>query len=79
MTASGKGITYANGFFIAADADLFPFGTKVRIPGYHDGEMVEVVDRGSAIKGHRLDVFFPTHEQASGWGRKWLPVEKMTR
>jgi 3D (Asp-Asp-Asp) domain-containing protein len=74
ITASGKPITADDGFFVAADADRFPFGAKLRIPGYHDGQTVEVLDRGSAILGPRLDVFFPTHEQATAWGRQWLPV-----
>jgi 3D (Asp-Asp-Asp) domain-containing protein len=33
-----------------------------------------MIDRGSAIKGEHLDVFFPTHEQALQWGRQRLPV-----
>ena len=74
VTASGKGVDYAEGFFIAADAAVFPFGSMLRVPGYHDGKKSEVVDRGSDIKGPRLDVFFPTHEQAAAWGRQWLPV-----
>lgn len=74
VTASGKPVTANDGFFVAADADRLPFGAKVRIPGYHDGETVEVLDRGSAILGPRLDVFFPTHEQAAAWGRQWLAV-----
>jgi 3D (Asp-Asp-Asp) domain-containing protein len=74
VTASGKPVTANDGFFVAADADRLPFGAKVRIPGYHDGQTVEVLDRGSAILGPRLDVFFPTHEEAMAWGRQWLPV-----
>jgi hypothetical protein len=33
-----------------------------------------VLDRGGAIKGHRLDVLFPTHEQARAWGVRKLRV-----
>jgi 3D (Asp-Asp-Asp) domain-containing protein len=72
-TASGKSVNYNAGRFVAADTALLPFGSKVIVPGY--GQMpVEVIDRGSAIKGNRLDVFFPTHEQATSWGRQWIPV-----
>ena len=35
------------------------------IPGYGK---VPVLDRGGAIKGNRLDVYFPTHKQALQWG-----------
>jgi len=33
-----------------------------------------VIDRGGSIKGNRLDVFFPTHQQAVDWGRRWVQV-----
>jgi 3D (Asp-Asp-Asp) domain-containing protein len=72
-TASGKSVDYNTGRFVAADTALLPFGSKVIVPGYTQGP-VEVIDRGSAIKGNRLDVFFPTHEQAMSWGRQWIPV-----
>jgi 3D (Asp-Asp-Asp) domain-containing protein len=74
MTASGKDVGYNGGVFVAADTDLFAFGSQFSIPGYHQGQPVEVVDRGSAIKGDHLDVYFPTHEQALQWGRQRLPV-----
>jgi 3D (Asp-Asp-Asp) domain-containing protein len=74
MTASGKDVSYNGGVFVAADTDHYAFGSKFSIPGYHDGQSVEVIDRGSAIKGDHLDVFFPTHEQALQWGRQRLPV-----
>ena len=74
ITASGKPVDYNGGAFAAADPDLFPFGAKLAVPGYHDGHTVEVIDRGSAIKGAKVDVFFPTHEQAESWGRQWVAV-----
>lgn len=74
ITASGKPIDYNAGAFVAADADLFQFGAKLSVPGYHDAKTVEVIDRGSAIKGAKVDVFFPTHEQAEAWGRQWVAV-----
>jgi 3D (Asp-Asp-Asp) domain-containing protein len=74
MTASGNDVSYNGGAFVAADTTHYAFGTKLSIPGYHDGQSVEVIDRGSAIKGDHLDVFFPTHEQAVEWGRQRLPV-----
>ena len=72
ITASGKLVTADNGQFVAADASL-PFGTKLIIPGYGNGS-VEVLDRGGAIRGNHLDVFFPTHEEALKWGRRMLVV-----
>lgn len=74
LTASGRSIAYNGGQFVAADKKLFKFGTKLTIPGYAGGEPVEVIDRGGAIKGYHIDVFFPTHEQAKEWGRKRIAV-----
>lgn len=57
---------------IAADTDHYPFGTRMHVPGYGWGA---VRDRGGAIKTpHRIDIFFPTREQALQWGRRQLDV-----
>jgi 3D (Asp-Asp-Asp) domain-containing protein len=74
LTASGRRISYNGGRFVAADTNLLPFGTKLIIPGYHDDRPVQVQDRGGAIKGRHLDVFFPSHRQAMEWGKQWLTV-----
>jgi len=68
-TASG---TKAKKGTIAADTNVFPFGTRMRIPGYGDGV---VEDRGGAIKGGKIDLFFKTHKQALEWGRQTVTVE----
>lgn len=73
VTASGKDITYNNGKFVAADTSVLPFGTRLLINGY-DTKPVEVIDRGGAIKGNKLDVYFSTHEEALRWGRQHIPV-----
>lgn len=70
FTASGQA---AKGFFIAAPPDI-PFGTLLAVPGYAHGFPVPVLDRGCAIKGNKLDVFFPTHQEALNWGVKYLKV-----
>jgi 3D (Asp-Asp-Asp) domain-containing protein len=73
ITASGRPVTYNGGRFVAADK-AFSFNTKLRIPGYGDGQAVPVLDRGGAIKGNKLDVYFPTHAEARQWGRRFIPV-----
>jgi len=72
-TASGHKIQGGD-VFVAADK-RYSFGTKMIIPGYNDGQPVEVLDRGGAIKGDKIDVFFPTHEEALEWGVKNLDVK----
>ena len=70
VTASGK--KAKPGSTIAADTSIYPFGTKMNIPGYGWGV---IEDRGGAIKGGKIDLFFRTHKQALKWGRKTLRVE----
>ena len=74
ITASGRDVSYNNSRFVAADTTVLPFHTKLVIPGYHSGATVEVIDRGGAIKGNKLDVFYPTHEEALQWGRQFINV-----
>lgn len=59
---------------VAADTKILPFGSLVSVPGYADSEVVPVLDRGGAIKGHRLDVLYATHQIARKWGVQRLPV-----
>jgi len=57
---------------IAADTKYYPFGTRMYIPGYGWGT---VEDRGGAIKGpDRIDLYFDSHADALGWGRRKLPT-----
>jgi len=70
VTASGRPVTFNGGRFVAADRSV-PFGTMIHVPGYGT---VPVLDRGGAIRGNRLDVFFPDHTQALKWGRRTLTV-----
>lgn len=74
LTASGKLVSYNNGEFVAADTSVLPFGTKLIIPGYASSTPVEVIDRGGAIKGNKLDVFYASHEEALKWGRQKISV-----
>jgi 3D (Asp-Asp-Asp) domain-containing protein len=60
--------------FVAADG-RYSFGTEMLIPGYNNSQPVKVLDRGGAIKGNKLDVFFATHQEALEWGVKHLDVK----
>jgi 3D (Asp-Asp-Asp) domain-containing protein len=63
--------------FVAADR-RYAFGTKMTVPGYNDSRPVDVLDRGGAIRGNRLDVFFKSHREARKWGVRYLPVKVHT-
>jgi 3D (Asp-Asp-Asp) domain-containing protein len=60
--------------FVAADK-RYSFGTEMIISGYNDGQPVKVLDRGGAIRGNRLDVFFGSHQEALEWGVRHLDVK----
>ena len=68
ITASGTKATA--GRTIATDKN-FAFGTKLSI----NGTTYIVEDRGGAIKGNKIDLYFDTHAEALAWGVKYLPVE----
>lgn len=74
ITASGKPVTHNGGRFVAADRRILPLYKRLVVPGYHADEPVQVLDTGSAIKGYRLDVYFPSHQTALEWGKQWLDV-----
>ncbi len=82
VTASGQRVTADGGAFVAADPAVLPFGSRVVVPGYPDpgrgGRPVRVLDTGSAIRGARLDVFFPSHGEALRWGVRRLEVLVLT-
>jgi len=73
VTACGHKIRPGDSF-VAADK-RYPFGAEMIIPGYKNGEPVKVLDRGGAIRGNRLDVFFNSHKEALKWGVKNLNVK----
>lgn len=74
ITASGKHVSHNDGRFVAADTSILPFGTWLVVPGYADDAQVQVLDRGGAIKGNKLDLYFPTHAEALAWGRQQVDV-----
>lgn len=64
-TASGA--EAVQGVTIAADWSIYPPGTVLFVEGL--GEMV-VQDRGGAIQGQKIDVYFESHDDALQFGRQ---------
>lgn len=57
---------------VAADLTVFPIGTILFIPGYGYGV---VADKGGAIKGNKLDLYYETVEDVyNQWGKKEIDV-----
>lgn len=56
---------------IAVDPSVIPMGSKVYVEGY--GYAV-AADKGGAIKGNRIDVFFSSKSDAYRWGAKKVKI-----
>lgn len=57
---------------VAADLSVFPIGTILFIPGYGYGV---VADKGGAIKGDKVDLYYETVEDVyNKWGKKEIDV-----
>ncbi len=57
---------------IAVDPSVIPLGTKVYVEGY--GYAI-AADTGGAIKGYKIDVFFPTKAEAFRWGVRKVKIK----
>ena len=68
FTATGTPVAYGT---VAVDPAVIPLGTRLSIPGYGDGV---AVDTGSAIRGARIDVWFPTIDEARFWGTRTVRI-----
>lgn len=57
---------------IAADLNVFPIGTVLYIPNYGYGV---VADKGSAITGNKIDLYYETVEDVyNQWGKRKVDV-----
>jgi uncharacterized protein YabE (DUF348 family) len=72
-TASGRlAVRNPNGYStIAVDSSVIPLGTKVFVEGYG---FAIAADRGSAIIGNKIDVFFDYKSEALKWAVKYVNV-----
>ncbi|MDH4241798.1 MAG: 3D domain-containing protein [Phycisphaerae bacterium] len=73
ITACGHKIRRGDTF--AAADKRYSFGTEMVVAGYNNGKPIKVLDRGGAIRGNKLDVFFNSHREARKWGVKYIDVK----
>ena len=72
-TATGVNLhANPNSKVIAVDPRVIPLGTKVHVEGY--GYAI-AADTGGAIKGNKIDVFFPSKQMHMNWGRKKVKIK----
>ncbi len=67
-TATGVGVAYG---IVAVDPSVIPLGTRMTVPGYGAGV---AADTGGAIKGARIDLWFPTRAEALAWGTRTVTI-----
>ncbi|AKF92806.1 3D domain-containing protein [Brevibacillus laterosporus] len=72
ITYSGIKVHRGTYSTIAADLQVFPLGTVLYVPGYGYGV---VADKGGAIRGKKLDLYFNTKNDVySQWGKREVEV-----
>jgi 3D (Asp-Asp-Asp) domain-containing protein len=72
ITYSGVKVTRDLYSTVAADLNVFPIGTILFIPDYGYGV---VADKGGAIKGNKVDLYYETVEDVyNEWGKKKVEV-----
>ena len=71
-TASG---TPAREGIVAADPDVLPLGTRIRVTGVgaYDGVYI-VTDTGPRISGREIDIYVPTAAEAKQFGEKMVNI-----
>jgi 3D (Asp-Asp-Asp) domain-containing protein len=67
-TASGVPPQYG---VVAVDTSVIPFGTRIYVDGYG---YATALDRGSDIRGNRIDLFFESESEAMSWGLRSVKV-----
>jgi 3D (Asp-Asp-Asp) domain-containing protein len=73
VTASGE---YTHRHVIAADPELLPLGTRIKVTraGRYSGEYV-VADTGSKIEGRKLDIYLPSEAACMKFGKRRVKVK----
>lgn len=72
-TATGS---FADNGTIAVDPKVIPLGSKIYVPGYGWGK---ALDTGGAIKGNKIDIWFPTERQCYSWGVRTVKIKVVAK
>ena len=67
-TATGRPVGWG---VVAVDPSVIPMGSRIAIPGYGMGV---AADTGGAIVGARIDLWFPSVDQAHAWGTRTVTI-----
>lgn len=67
-TATGIPVAWG---VVAVDPAVIPLGTRMTIPGYGEGVAADV---GPAVRGAKIDLWFPSRSQALTWGVRTVTI-----
>ena len=73
ITATGKRARWGT---VAVDKRVIKLGSRLRIKGFPN-TIFRAEDVGSAIKGNRIDVWFPSHSEALNFGIQKIVVQRV--
>ena len=73
ITASGKRACWGT---VAVDKRVIKLGSTLRIKGFPN-TLFRAEDVGGAIKGNRIDVWFPSHREALKFGVQKIVVQRV--
>lgn len=59
------------GYSVAADTDIYPFGTILHI----NGKDYRVDDAGTAVKGNVIDIYMSSHQEAADHAAQYDAVD----
>lgn len=73
-----RGITrsgvYVKRGIVAADPRTLPIGSVIEVEAGRYSGIYTVLDTGSAVKGHIIDIYMPSYEEAIEFGRQCVKV-----
>lgn len=73
ITATGKRARWGT---VAVDKRVIKLGSRLRIMGFPN-TIFRAEDVGSAIKGNRIDVWFPSHREALNFGVQKIVIQRV--
>ncbi len=60
---------------VAADPNVLPLGSIVKIEAGRYSGLYRVLDKGSSIRGNRIDIYIPCRNEAKIFGRRNIQIE----
>ncbi len=60
---------------VAADPNVLPLGSIVKIEAGKYSGLYRVLDKGSSIRGNRIDIYIPCQSEAKLFGRRNIHIE----